>query len=271
MNREKQGKRPSISVIITTRETPFMVLKRCISSIQSQTLENIEIILLDANEKGNSYQQAISSEGELLRDITYVYYPEAGEMVHGKNLALAKATADYVTIISAQDMMPETRLKAVLQKFKDNPNQIVYYTGMTLQIDNTLENNHYTLPTGTYRYLAQAVFHQSAFSMVGTFDENLLCLCDEELWLRINFFNTPGCIMDEEASISICQKAYDNHTSLNAAIAYQQMLVKSPKYFLRHKSHKRIIYQKIAENYKDAHVILRYLQFRWKAIFSKLV
>lgn len=269
MSREKNKKNPNISVIITTRETPFMVLKRCIQCIQSQTLENIEIILLDANEKGNSFQQAISSEGELLRDITYVYYPEAGEMVHGKNMALEKATGDYITIISAQDMMPETRLETVLQAFKDNPRQNVYYTGMTLQVDNTMENNHYTLPTGTYRYLAQAVFHQSVFSMVGNFDENMLCLCDEELWMRISSIDTPGCIMDEEAAISICQEAYENHTSLNAAIAYRQMLIKSTKYFQKHKAHRRIIYQKIAENYKEAHVILRYLQFRWKTLFGK--
>ncbi len=269
MSKIEEEHRPDISVIITTRETPFMVLKRCISCIRSQTLENIEIILLDANEKGNSYQQAISSEGELLHDIIYVYYPEGGEMVHGKNLALEKATGNYIAIISAQDMMPETRLEAILQAFGDNSRQLAYYTGMTLQVDNTLENNHYTLPTGTYRYLAQAVIHRSAFSIAGNFDENMLCLCDEEFWTRINFINPPSCLMDEDAAISICQDAYENHTALNAAISYRQMLVKFPKYFRKHKSHRRILYQKIAENYKQSHVILRYLQFRWKTVFGK--
>lgn len=269
MCKSKKEHRPDISVIIITRNTPFMILKRCIHCIRSQTLENIEIILLDANEKGNSYQKAISSEGELLRDITYVYYPEDGEMVHGKNLALEKATGNYITIISAQDMMTETRLETILRAFRDNSRQLVYYTSMTFQVDNTLENNYYTLPTGSFRYLAQAVIHRSVFSMAGNFDENMLCLCDEELWTRINFINPPGCLMDEDAAISICQDSYKNHTPLNAAIAYRQILIKFPKYFNRHKAHRRILYQKITENYKESHVILRYLQFRWKTIFSK--
>ena len=128
MSKIKKEPCPAVSVISPTRESPFMVIKRCINSIRSQTLKNIEIILLDANEKGNSYQQAISSEGELLNDITYVYYPEDGEMVHGKNMALEQATGNYITIISAQDMMPETRLEAILNAFKDNSKQLAYYT-----------------------------------------------------------------------------------------------------------------------------------------------
>lgn len=269
MNMKNKKKRPRISVIIMTRETPFMILKRCIRCVQSQTLQNIEIILLDANEKGNAFQQAISSEGELLRDVTYLYYPEEGEMVHGKNLALEKASADYITFISAQDFMPETRLETILHRFQESSLHSVYYTGMTSQVDNTLENNDYTLPTGKYKYLAQAVFHRSAFEMVGGFDENMLCLCDEDLWMRIEFFKLAGCIMETEAAISISEEAYQNHTPLDAAIAYRQMLVKYPQHFRRHRALKRMVMRNIAGNYRAAHAVSRYLQFHFKEMFFK--
>lgn len=255
-----------MSVIITTRETPFMILKRCINCIHTQTLENIEIILLDANEKGNSFQQAISSEGELLQNVTYVYHPEKGEMVHGKNLALEKATSDYITFISAHDFMPDTRLETVLRAFKSNQNFSAYYTEMTTQISDTLEHYDYTLPTGKYKFLSQAVFHKSTFQMVGKFDEQMVSLCDEELWLRMNFFGLAGYVLEDGASISVCEKAYQNHTPLNAAIAYRQMLVKYAQYFQRNKSARRNIYGNIAQNYRKAHALSRYFQFRFKEL-----
>ena len=37
----------TFSVAIQTRETPLMILKRCIQSVRDQTLSDIEIILLD--------------------------------------------------------------------------------------------------------------------------------------------------------------------------------------------------------------------------------
>ena len=140
---------------------------------------------------------------------------------------------------------------------------------MTSQVDHTLENNDYTLPTGKYKYLSQAVFHRSAFEMVGNFDENMLCLCDEELWMRIEFFKLAGCMMESEAAISISEEAYQNHTPLNAAIAYRQMLIKYPQHFRKHRMLKRRVIQKIAGNYRAAHAVSRYLQFRFKELFMK--
>lgn len=269
MRKKKKKILPSISVIIFTRETPFMLLKRCISCVRNQTLEDIEIILLDANDEGSPYQQAISSESDFFQGIIKIEYPEKGELVHGKNLALEKATADYITFISAQDIMPETRLETVIRHFKNHHRHCVYYTGMTIQDNNTLESSNYTLASGKYNYLAQAVFHRSAFELIGNFDEELIALCDEDLWMRIEFYSLANYILEEGTEISICKEIYENHTALNAAIAYQQILMKYPKIFRQKKSLQKKIYFKIAQNYKKEHIILRYLQFQWKGMFCR--
>lgn len=269
MKKKNRKELPSISVIVITRETPLLILKRCIQCLRTQTLKKIQIILLDANEKDSPYQHAIASEADFFQDIIKVDYPETGEMVHGKNLALTKATADYITFIYAQDIMPETRLETILQTFKKNTRYCVYYTSMTFQENNSLETSDYTLESGTYHSLAQAVFHRSVFQLVGTFDENMIALWDEEFWMRIQFYDLAGFITDNEAVISICKEDQETISPRNAAIAYQQILVKYRKIFKKSKRNKRKIYLKIAENYKKDHVLLRYLQFQWKGMFCK--
>ena len=48
---------PIISVVIQTKRTPPMILKRCIQCIREQTLPRIEIILLDSNDDESQYKE----------------------------------------------------------------------------------------------------------------------------------------------------------------------------------------------------------------------
>lgn len=267
--RKKREKKPDISVIIMTRETPLMILKRCITSIREQTLDYVEIILLDANSPHNTYQDAILCEEEFFQGVVHIKHPESGEIVHGKNLALEQAKSDYITFISAQDVMPPGRLSTVLHAFRRDNNYCVYYTGKTLQENNTLETFDYTLASGKYQYLSQAVFHRSCFQLIGAFDEDILALSNEELWFRVHYFHLDGYVSAEEAAICVCPDFYENCTPLEAAISYRQISIKFKKILKQSKSMKRDLYYKIAENYKKSHALFRYLQFQLKATFCK--
>ncbi len=97
---------PIISVVIQTKRTPPMILKRCIQCIREQTISQIEIILLDSNDDESQYKESIKEDKELLENIIYLEIPEGREFVNGKNTALKTFHGDYVTFISAQDIMP---------------------------------------------------------------------------------------------------------------------------------------------------------------------
>lgn len=275
---------PDISVIIITYKTPLMILRRCIQSIRKQTLTNIEIILLDTNNKGSSYKEAIQSDPDLLEHLIYLEVPDKNEFINGKNAALAKCSGTYVTILSAQDIMPPKRLEEVIRIFKDNSNKTysdkrnhsednksnydVIYTDMQVQQKNILESSDYEISTQKYQYLPQLIIRRNCLQKIGDFDSALIAHCDEEMWFRMNSLLRIHHISSEKTTISVNPDFYNNYAPLQDAIGYRQIIVKYAKYFKKNKRQKKILYKKIASQYKAAGSLFRYIQFQIKGFFT---
>lgn len=259
---------PVFSVVVQTRQTPFLILKRCIQSIREQSLENVEIILLDSNEKDSSYKDAISAARGQWKGIFYLEIPEQGEYVKGKNTALNIFHGDYILFISAQDIMPPDRLERIYRVFQENRSYNAIYTNMAAQEDNLLDVSDFSIQTGHFRYLGQLVFHRDCFEIIGKFDSDLIAHWDDEIWFRLKTMGLVHHFPAEEAAISICPNCYHGYTPLDAAIGYRQIGVKYGSYFKKNKKARKKLYQAIAEKYKKAGVVHRYIQFATKAFFT---
>lgn len=259
---------PAISVAIQTRETPLMILKRCIQCIRNQTLSNIEIILLDSNDKNSPYKEAIQSEKEFFSDIIYLEIPETKEFARGKNAVLETYHSDYLTFLSAQDTMPPKRLEELLSVFQKDHSINVIYTDMTAQPINVLESSDYAISSQNFQYLSQLVFHRNCFQLIGTFDTDLIAHCDDDLWFRICTLHLVHHISSLDTSLSVCPDCYHHYTPLQAAIGYRQLLVKYHSILTKNKKAKKILYQKTATSYQKAGVFHRYIQFKTKALFT---
>lgn len=258
---------PVISVVILTRETPFMILKRCIQSIREQTYKNIEILLLDSNEKDSPYKEAILAEADFLTDIIHLEIPETKEFVHGKNAVLDAYHGDYLTFLSSQDIMPAQRIEKIIHAFKKKTSYQAIYTDLAAQQNNILESTDYELLSTDFQYLSQLVLRRDCFQWIGIFDPDLVAHCDDELWFRIQSLNLAYHLSSKETIISVCPDAYHNYSSLDAAIGYRQLCIKYEPLFKKNKAALKVLYQKAAEEYKKAGVIHRYLQFALKAKF----
>lgn len=264
----KQTK-PVISVIIQTRETPFMILKRCIQCVREQTYQALEILLLDSNEPDSPYKEAILAAPDLLTDILHLEIPEKKEFVQGKNAALEACHGDYITFLSAQDILYPKRLEKIMNAFEDNHSYFALYTDMTVQQNNILENSDYDLHSGEFAYLSQLVFHRDCFRCTGNFDPDLVAHCDDDLWFRLRSLKLANHIPDEECIISVCPDTYHGYSAVEAAIGYRQLAIKYATVYKKDKKGRRELYQNAAIQYKKAHVFHRYLQFRIKAMFTK--
>ena len=260
-------KHPMISVVIQTRETPFMILKRCIQSIREQTYENIEILLLDSNEKDSPYKTAILAETDVLTDIIHLEIPEKKEFVKGKNAVLDTYHGDYLTFLSAQDIMPPQRIEKIMETFQENTSYFSIYTDMKAQQNNILESTDYELLSNEFAYLSQLVFHRDCFQCTGNFDPDLIAHCDDDLWFRIRSLKLANHLPAKECIISVCPDTYHNYSALEAAIGYRQLGIKYDSIFRKKKTDRKELYQKIAEEYKKAHMFHRYLQFKIKSLF----
>ena len=258
-----------ISVIITTRETPLMLLKRCVQCLQQQTLPDVEIILLDANTLDSPWHAAIQGEQQFFAGVRQISCPEEGELVHGKQKALQAASGEYITFLSAQDFMPATRLEYAIKAFHENPAAFMYYTNMRTQKNHILETSDQSIPSGKLMYLSQIIFHRDCFSLIGGFDDNMVALCDEEIWFRLQYLKLINHLNSEETAIDICTEEYKHYTPLEAAIGYRQLCVKYNKYFKKNRRKRKKLYEDIAANYKKSNLIFRYIQFKIKAWFTR--
>lgn len=265
---EKNIQHKKCSIIVITRETPLMILKRCINCIRSQTYKNIEIILLNANEPESSYKQAILDNNPFFSGVIRIDQPETHEFAKGKVRAIERSTGEYIAILNAQDTMPETRIAAIIHTFKENKDACLIYTDMAVQQENILEQTPCSTASHQFRYLSQAVFHRDSIHLAGSFDKDLTAHCDEEFLLRIQSLHLEFPLSSPETIISVCPDAYENYSSLESAIGYRQIGIKHAAYFKKNKRMKKELYHKIADSYQKSHVFLRYLQFRFKAYLT---
>lgn len=262
-------KHPLISIIIQTRQTPLMILKRSIQSIREQTYKNIEILLLDSNDTDSPYKEAMLAEAEFFTDIIHLEIPETKEFVKGKNEALHACHGDYITFVSAQDIMQPQRIEKIMMVFRKKKSWQAIYTNASVQQNNILENSDYNLLSTDFAYLSQLVFHCDCIQMVGLFDTELVAHCDDEFWFRFQSLKLTHHLPTDEAVLFVCPDDYHRYTLLESAIGYRQLYVKYISLFKKNKKAKKILYRKIAEEYKKAGVFHRYLQFLCKEFFIR--
>lgn len=263
-----QPKIPLVTVIVFTRNTPFMILKQCIASIEQQTLSNIEILLLDANDSDSPYKTAIDQDSSLLKRVTRIQHPEENGFVTGKQKALEQARGSYITFLSAQDTMAPKRLELAINTMKEKE-LFLLYTNVDLKEKNVLEEEDYQFSTDTYYYLSQLIVQKSCFQLIGGFDEKLVAHYDLDLWLRIHLLTTPFLLSSPDAVVHVCADLYPAPSPFESAIGYRQFYVKYQRFFKEHKNYRKKLYQAIAQNYKESHLFFRYLQFLCKSVIIK--
>ena len=259
----------TFSVAIQTRETPLMILKRCIQCVREQTLPDIEIILLDSNDEDSPYKEAIRWEEGLLSDIIYLEIPEEGEFINGKNAVLEAYHGAYLTFLSAQDIMPPKRLEEALSAFLNDRSINVLYTDISAQQTNILDQTDLQIDSKEFHYLPQLIFHRDCFDWIGSFDTALVAHCDDDIWLRVNSLHLPHHLSSEDTKVVVCPECYHQYTPLNAAIGYRQLLVKYTTLLQKNIPEKKRLYQKAASAYPKAGVLHRYVQFQTLALFTR--
>lgn len=261
--------RPIVSIAVITKKTPFLILQRCIRSIREQTVSNLEIILLDANDMDSSYKEAIKSEPDFLSDILYIELPEGKEFVHGKNAVLKAYHGEFITFLSAQDTMPPKRIEQVLSAFAQDASIVTICTGMNVQENNILEHSDYAISSSQYQYLSQLIFHRDCFRYIHAFDENLIAHCDEDTALQLFFLHQIHSVATEDTAVSVCPDCYHNVSELAAAIGYRQLMTKYLPILSKNEPIKKQLMEKAASSYQKAGVLHRYVQFKCKEVFSK--
>ena len=100
---------PKISVIVPIYNSE-KYLKKCIDSILNQTLEDIEIILINDGSKDNSHLICLEYQEKFKEKIKYINNINIGCSAT-RNLGIKEAKAEYITFVDSDDYIEKDMYK----------------------------------------------------------------------------------------------------------------------------------------------------------------
>ena len=129
-----------VSVIIPTYQRQFRYLVRAIKSIENQTYNNIEIIIVDDNPPGSRYRgeiQKFMKQYEDNSNIVYIANPRNMGGSLARNRGINKGTGDFITFLDDDDEYLPGKIEKQL-KFMLTNNCDMSFTDLKLVNDNNV-------------------------------------------------------------------------------------------------------------------------------------
>lgn len=183
----------SVSVVIPTHKRPAL-LKRAIQSVLDQTLQPMEIIIVDDASCAESEAIVKGFSNDLLR---YIHNEDGQGASSSRNLGVRSANGDFIAFLDDDDAFYPEKIEIVGEEIKANTNTHVFYHPARINMVNE-KVFYYTKPCsldfhgfeqmlisnkvgGTPMIIAS----REALINAGLFDESLPALEDYELWLRL--------------------------------------------------------------------------------------
>lgn len=180
---------PLVSVIITTYKRADMI-NRALNSILNQTYKNIEIIVVDDNGLGNSFQQLTEKKLKSLieaKEITYIPLQKNVGGSQARNFGVKSSNGDYIAFLDDDDEFLENSIEERLSVFMETSNKKLAIVASDMFLfDDTSQQYTVNSSHATYRgerlkdflldgnaYTPMLMFERSAFEDVGGFSQTV--------------------------------------------------------------------------------------------------
>ncbi|MCH8873332.1 glycosyltransferase, partial [candidate division KSB1 bacterium] len=188
----RPSKRPSVSVMMTVYNAEKYVAE-AIESIQNQTLQNFEFVIVDDGSDDSTPE--ILRQAEADARIKVITKPRMGR-AHALNVAWKNTKSDYIANIDADDLAEPFRLAKQVAFLKEHPEVGLLGTASKIL----------TIPSGNERVLhhplsnrelrsalvrtcpfvhSSVMMPRHALEKVGGYNEHFTVALDYELWIRI--------------------------------------------------------------------------------------
>lgn len=205
---------PLVSIIIPAYNAEKFIAE-ALDSVCTQTYRPLEIIVIDDGSKDKTADvvknyQEINTQTFKQCDLFY-YYQENGGPSCARNTGIQKTRGKYITFLDADDLWPKEKLQKQVDLMETHKNVVLLFgdvkrfseakgsadsmfvrRGITRELfgDHFYVKNAYQkllirnyIPTGT------VIIRREYFKNGELFDENLRCVEDWDLWLRIAMNN----------------------------------------------------------------------------------
>ncbi|MBD3373771.1 glycosyltransferase [candidate division KSB1 bacterium] len=201
---------PRVSVIIPTYNRPQKTI-RAVDSVLAQTLNSIEIIVVDDGSTDDTVYQLKKTFGN---KIILISIPHTGNPNYPRNVGVANAKANLVAFLDSDDWYLPEKVETQVNYLERHPEFSAVYCDMMLADPNgqILSDSWFKdrndmkqgtilkqllvpfRPLGYELYLNWLLFSKDIFKTIGLFSTRLSFLEDWEFVLRMALRYKIGCI-----------------------------------------------------------------------------
>jgi Predicted glycosyltransferases len=194
------------AIIVTHNRLPL--LKRAVKSVENQTYDNIELIVVDdASDDGTN----IYGDELIKRGYKYLYidkeHSKGGN--HARNVGIKNSTGEYIALLDDDDYWKSYKTEKQVNYLNEHPEYGMVYSGLDFDYQNKLYNFS-VYPNeifsgdivknktfwGPFCSTITMMIRRNVLDEVGLFDENLTCWQEYELALRIIQVTKVGIIKE---------------------------------------------------------------------------
>lgn len=129
---------PKVSVIVPVYNTEKYI-KKCLDSLLEQTLQDIEIIIVNDGSTDNSEKiinEFIKTNVNSLKQIKY-FKKENGGLSDARNFGVGKSTGKYISFIDSDDYVDKNLYKN-LEKYMDDDIDLIKFKAQTVNSKNEI-------------------------------------------------------------------------------------------------------------------------------------
>ena len=186
---------PRFSIIIPVFNKEKFVAKT-IKSVLSQTFSDFEIIVINDGSTDKSEAEILA-----IADERILYFSKKNEGVAvARNLGIAKASADYICFLDADDFWFPNFIETMNQYIQKLPNEKVFACAIEIETNKKTFPAQYSInKKGDFEivnffeasqkeavlWTSAVCIHKEVFKKTNVFDEQLTISEDTDLWIRI--------------------------------------------------------------------------------------
>lgn len=184
--------RPLVSIIVPTYNTPEIMLREMLKSVEGQLYPNWELCIADDGSSEPHVKKILEEYAAKDRRIRLNLGQQNRGVSHASNRALQMATGEVVVLLDHDDLLEEQALFRIAESFlEDNPDMV--YSDEVMVTPDATEVMQYAYRPAfspallrSQPYIVHLVgFRAQLLRDLGGFDENLRISQDYDLILRV--------------------------------------------------------------------------------------
>ncbi len=247
-----------VSVVITTYKREDELLRRSIESVLNQTHRNLELIVVDDNEKDDIYQRKSEKIVQSYKGIKYIQNGHNMGAQYSRNIGILNSLGEYLAFLDDDDEWDPLKLEKQLEKFTEECVGLVYCNGYTSVDGKKSEYRYWTtqidpsfsdmLGDDFVGSTSQVLIKKKCFAHVGIFDNDMPARQDYEMWIRISQKYKLVCVEDRLFTHYMHEGEQISKNPTKALTGYTNIFKKYKTSYRKERKAKAKILKKIASN-----------------------